>query len=118
MLTAQQVQQDLEKLRDIVIALKSPESDLATTTKVINGIELNVFAKVPDNLRGVYKLGLEAADKDFLVYEDERFTFAQSLHTAEAMSQVLLRRASKRVTGWLSARAITRNGVLPTWPSP
>ncbi|WP_237133551.1 class I adenylate-forming enzyme family protein [Pseudohongiella sp. O18] len=92
MLTAQQVQQDLEKLRDIVIALKSPESDLATTTKVINGIELNVFAKVPDNLRGVYKLGLEAADKDFLVYEDERFTFAQSLHTAEAMSQVLLRR--------------------------
>ncbi|MAO40515.1 MAG: long-chain fatty acid--CoA ligase [Pseudohongiella sp.] len=92
MLTAQQVQQDLEKLRDIVIALKSPESDLATTTKVINGIELNVFAKVPENLRGVYKLGLEAADKDFLVYEDERFTFAQSLHTAEAMSQVLLRR--------------------------
>jgi long-chain acyl-CoA synthetase len=92
MLTAQQIQQDLEKLRDIVIALRAPGSPLATTEIEINGIKQTVFANVPANLRGVYKLGLQAADRDFLVYEQERLSFAQTLTTAEAMSNVLLNR--------------------------
>lgn len=90
MLTALQIEQDLASLKDIVIKLRSPGSPLATTTSVINGVEQTVFANTPQNLRGVYQQGLQAADKDFLVYEDERFTFAQTLATAEAMAQVLL----------------------------
>lgn len=92
MLTAEQITQDLTALRDIVIQLKAPGSPLATEKAIVNGVEINVFANVPQNLRGVYKLGLQAADKDFLVYEDERYTFAETLETAEAMSQVLLSR--------------------------
>ena len=92
MLTAEQITQDLTALRDIVIQLKAPGSPLATKKAIVNGVEINVFANVPENLRGVYKLGLQAADKDFLVYEDERYTFAETLETAEAMAQVLLGR--------------------------
>lgn len=92
MLTAQQIEQDLNSLKDIVIKLRSPGSPLAVTTAVIDGIEQTVFANVPQNLRQVYQLGLQAKDKDFLIYEQERFTFGQSLATAEAMAQTLLNR--------------------------
>ena len=90
MLTAQQIEQDLIALKDIVIKLRSPGSPLAVTTKMINGIELPVFENVPKNLREVYLTGLQAADRDFLVYEQERYTFRQSLEIAEAMAQVLI----------------------------
>lgn len=92
MLTDEQIVEDLKNLRDIAIELKAPGSPLATTTAVINGVEIPVFANVPVNLREIYRLGLEAADKDFLVYEDERYTFRQALETAEAMAQVMLSR--------------------------
>ncbi len=92
MLTAEQIEQDLAKLKDIVIKLRAPGSPLAVTTAMVNGREQTVFANVPTNLRQVYQLGLQAADKDFLIYEDERYSFRQSLETAEAMSQVLLAR--------------------------
>ncbi|MBU2099205.1 MAG: acyl--CoA ligase [Gammaproteobacteria bacterium] len=92
MLTAQQIEQDLNSLKDIVIKLRSPGSPLAVTTTVIDGTEQTVFANVPQNLRQIYKLGLQAKDKDFLIYEQERFTFGQSLSTAEAMAQTLINR--------------------------
>lgn len=92
MLTDEQIVEDLKKLRDIVIELKAPGSPLATTTAVVNGVEIPVFANVQRNLREVYQLGLQAADKDFLVYEDERYTFRQAVETAEAMAQVMLNR--------------------------
>ncbi|MDO8910199.1 MAG: class I adenylate-forming enzyme family protein [Pseudohongiella sp.] len=92
MLTAQQIEQDLNSLKDIVIKLRSPGSPLAVTTTIIDGIEQTVFANTPKNLRQVYQLGLQAKDKDFLIYEQERFTFGQSLATAEAMAQTLLNR--------------------------
>ena len=92
MLTAQQIEQDLVALREIVIRLRSPGSPLAVTTKLINGIELPVFENVPKNLHEVYLTGLQAADRDFLVYEQERYTFRQSLELAESMAHVLIDR--------------------------
>jgi long-chain acyl-CoA synthetase len=92
MLTAQQIEQDLNSLKDIVIKLRSPGSALAVTTATIDGIEQTVFANTPKNLRQIYLLGLQAKDKDFLVYEQERFTFGESLAAAEAMAQALLNR--------------------------
>ncbi len=88
----QQVQQDLAKLRDIVIRHKAPGSPMEVTTAVIDGIELPVFAHVPDNLRELYKLGLQAADRDFLVYEDERYTFAETLDVADKLAHALINR--------------------------
>jgi long-chain acyl-CoA synthetase len=90
MLTAQQIEQDLSQLRDIVIKLRSPGSPLAVTQATVNGVEQVVFASIPKNLREVYQIGLQAADKDFLVYKHERYTFRQSLNIAERMAQVLV----------------------------
>lgn len=90
MLTAQQIEQDLAKLKDIVIKMRDPAGPLGVKTVVIDGIEQTVFANIPQNLRDIYRLGLDAADKDFLVYENERYTFAQTLTVAENIAQALI----------------------------
>lgn len=90
MMTPEQIQQDLEALKDIVINLRASGSALAVTTTVINGIEQSVFANIPVNLRGIYKLGLQAGDNEFLVYQEERFSFAETLDVAEKLAQALL----------------------------
>ena len=89
-LSAQQIQQDLLTLRDIAANLRAPGSILETEPKTINGVALDVFKNVASNLRGIYQLGLEEADQDFLVYEEERYTFAQALSAAEALSCALI----------------------------
>lgn len=89
-LSAQQIQQDLLTLRDIAANLRAPGSILETEPKTINGVELDIFKNVASNLRGIYQLGLEEADQDFLVYEEERYTFAQALAAAEALSCALI----------------------------
>lgn len=89
MMTPEQIQQDLEELKDIVIKLRASGSALAVTTTVINGIEQSVFANIPVNLRGIYKLGLRAGDNEFLVYQEERFSFAETLDVAEKLAQAL-----------------------------
>ncbi|MBC54713.1 MAG: long-chain fatty acid--CoA ligase [Gammaproteobacteria bacterium] len=90
MLTAQQIEQDLAKLKDIVITMRDPAEPLGVKTVTIDGIEQTVFANVPQNLRDIYRLGLSAAEKDFLVYENERYTFAQTLAIAENIAQALI----------------------------
>ena len=89
-LSAQQIQQDLLTLRDIAANLRKPGSILETEKQTVNGIEMDVFKNVATNLHGIYQLGLEAADQDFLVYADERYTFAEALKTAEAISCALI----------------------------
>lgn len=90
MLTAQQIEQDLAKLKDIVIKMRDPAGPLGVKTVTINGIDQTVFANIPQNLRDIYRLGLNATDKDFLVYENERYTFAQTLSIAENIAQALI----------------------------
>ena len=90
MLTAQQIEQDLSQLRDIVIKLKAPGSPLAVTKMTLDGVEQVVFERVPENLREVYRIGLQAADRDFLVYEQERLSFRQTFEIAERMALVLI----------------------------
>ncbi len=94
MLSSEEIERDLAKLRDIVIAHQGPGTPMETTTRTINGVEQKVFASVERNLREVYQRGLQAADRDFLVYQNERFTFRESLAVAEDMAQVLLQRYS------------------------
>lgn len=90
MLTDDEIRQDLEKLKGIVAAHKAPDAPLATHSEVINGIEYNVFSKIPSNLSKLYELGLAAADKTFLVYQDERFTFAETLAISRRIARVML----------------------------
>ena len=46
-----------------------------TRIETIRGVDFTVFANAPANLRDLYASGLNHADKDFYIYEDQRFTF-------------------------------------------
>ncbi len=87
--SAREVEADLARLKEIVADLKGPGSPLEAREAVIDGITMPVFAHVEDNLREVYKLGLQTPERDFLVYRDERHSFAQTLEQATAMAKVL-----------------------------
>jgi long-chain acyl-CoA synthetase len=60
------------------------------TTAEIRGQELRVWKHAPSTLRTVLDLSIGHADKDFLVYEDERWSFAEHYRTVGVMSQRLL----------------------------
>lgn len=88
-LSEQQISDDLTQLKTIAAAHKAPGAPLATETISIDGQELDVFANVPANLYELYQLGLEAADQTFLVYQEERLSFSESLDIALRMARVL-----------------------------
>lgn len=89
MLTDDEIRRDLARLKDIVAAHKAADAELATETVTIEGQQLDVFSKIPRNLGALYELGMAAADKPFLVYQDERFSFAATLRMAKSMARVL-----------------------------
>ncbi|MFT4887861.1 MAG: acyl-CoA synthetase (AMP-forming)/AMP-acid ligase II [Pseudohongiellaceae bacterium] len=90
MLTDEEILEDLEKLKNIVAAHKAPDAPLATHSEVIGGIEYEVFSKVPSNLNKLYELGLAAGEKAFLVYNDERLTFSETLALSRRLARTLL----------------------------
>lgn len=90
MLTDEQILQDLEKLKEIVAAHKAPDAPLAIHSELIDGIEYDVFSKVPSNLNKLYELGLAAGEKTFLVYQDERFTFAETIDLSRRLARTML----------------------------
>ncbi|MFT4672773.1 MAG: long-chain acyl-CoA synthetase, partial [Pseudohongiellaceae bacterium] len=90
MLTDEEILKDLEKLKDIVATHKAPDAPLATHSEVIGGIEYDVFSKVPSNLNKLYELGLAAGEKAFLVYQDERLTFSETLTLSRRLARTLL----------------------------
>jgi long-chain acyl-CoA synthetase len=66
--------------RDEAIAvLNSDESPYATTTATIDGVEFEVFTHAPNDMRSFFNFSnAHFADREFLVYEDERLTFGEA----------------------------------------
>ena len=88
-LSEQQISNDLSQLKSIAAAHMAPGKPLEVETVTIDGLDLSVFAHAPKNLGELYKLGLETGDQTFLVYQKERFSFAESLDLALRMARVL-----------------------------
>ena len=44
----------------------------------VRGVPIKVFTGAPPNMRVLWELAAGHADKDYIVYEDERYTYAQS----------------------------------------
>ena len=53
-----------------------------TRVERIRGVDFTVFVNAPENLRALYASGLDHADKDFYVYQDERYTYQQMWNLA------------------------------------
>ncbi len=57
--------------------LEAPGSPFAVTTEVVRGAPMKVFAAAPPHMRVLWEMAAAHGDKDYLVYEDERFTYAE-----------------------------------------
>ncbi len=92
MLTDEQIAADLASLKDIVARHKAPDAELAVHEDTVLGLKMNVFSKIPSNLGQLYERALNTPDRDFLVYLEERYTFAESLDMAKRFARVLIER--------------------------
>ena len=77
--------------------LTSKGGPFEVTTVEVRGIPLKAYANAPANLRVLWEASAAFADKDYIVYEDERYTYA------EIHSQV------RRLAAYLVAHGVTRN---------
>ena len=63
-------------------AATAPGQPYEVINQLIDGVEFRVFKNAPVNLRALYANGLDFAQRDFFVYEDERDTYAQAWQKA------------------------------------
>lgn len=89
-LSDDQIRQDLEKLKEISTAHKAPGTPLETRTEIIDGIETSVFSHIPSNLGELYALAMQNPDLPLLVYQQERYSFAESLRLARQLARMLI----------------------------
>ena len=75
-----------------VRAATAPGEPFETTVRRVNGIDYTTFVRGPEHLRDLYAEGLAYADRDFLVYEQERYTFQDSWNLAAKCANRLLGR--------------------------
>ncbi len=58
----------------------------------VHGVPTKVFRQAPPSLREVFATARERSDATFLVYEDERWTFAEVMEHVDAMGALLVER--------------------------
>ena len=63
------------ELAAAVRQITAPGQPYETRVERIRGVDFTVFANAPENLRSLYASGLEHADKDFYVYQKERYSY-------------------------------------------
>jgi long-chain acyl-CoA synthetase len=57
--------------------LLAPGSPFATTTIDVRGVPIKTFANMPPNMRAIWESTAGHGDNEYIVYEDERYTFAE-----------------------------------------
>ncbi|HEX7459576.1 MAG TPA: AMP-binding protein, partial [Acidimicrobiales bacterium] len=81
---------------EVTAALTAPGGPFEMTEVSIRGIPTRTWTTAPASLRAVFELSALHGDKDFLVYEDERVTFAQNFRTVAALGHQLVDRFGVR----------------------
>lgn len=70
--------------------ITGPGSPFAVTTEVVRGVTLKSFAAAPPNMRSMWEMSAAHGDKDYLVYEDERFTYNEVHAMVRKLAQHLV----------------------------
>ena len=76
-------------IKAAIDAVTAPGEPYETTTQRVNGVDFPVFVNAPENLRELYRQGLEHGDTDFYVYADERYSFRDAWQHAAACANAL-----------------------------
>ena len=75
---------------DAVAAVTAPGERFETGTVDIDGIATTVFVNGPSSLRAVFDTARARGDETFLVYEDERWSFAEVMRQVDALGALLV----------------------------
>jgi long-chain acyl-CoA synthetase len=86
---------------EAVAAVTGPGARFETAEAEIGGVRQRVYKNAPASLRALFEAARAHGDETFLVYEDERLSFAP--HSSAATT-------SHRATGWRSRCATTPSG--------
>ena len=81
---------DMTALQAAVRAVTAPGEPFETTVGRVNGVDYTIFVNAPEHLRALYAEGLAYADRDFLVYQRERYSFQESWDLAAKCANRLL----------------------------
>ena len=57
--------------------LTAPGAPFATTTIEVRGVPILSYANMPNDMRVLWEMTAGHGDKDYIVYEDERYTYAE-----------------------------------------
>jgi long-chain acyl-CoA synthetase len=79
-------------LAEATASLTAPGQGFEMETLTIRGIPTRTWKSAPATLRSVLQLSALHGDKDFLVYEDERISFAEHFHIAAGLAHTLIDR--------------------------
>lgn len=90
--------------------LDAPGSMFATTTAEVRGVQMKVFAAAPPSMRMLWELSAGYADNEYLVYEDERYTYGEIHRQVRVLAQYL---QSQGVTRGSRVAVSMRN--YPEW---
>lgn len=70
--------------------LTAPGQPFEITTITVRGAPMRTFVQAPPDVRAVWLSTLQFADRDYLVYEDERITYAEAHRRVASIANWLL----------------------------
>ena len=85
----------IEEFQQAWDELTAPGAQFATTTIDVRGVPIKVFESALPSMRTVWELARGYGDRDYVVYEDERYTFAEADAIIRALAAAPRRRARR-----------------------
>ena len=71
-------------------ALTAPGADFEVTTTKVRGVDIKTYANALTNLRDAWVSTAAYAEREYIVYEDERFTYAQAHEHVNSLGNWLI----------------------------
>ena len=68
-----------QEYKDTWAELIAPGADFEIAVQEVRGVPIRTYANAAQNLRDLWLSTQAFADRDYLVYEDERITYAQRM---------------------------------------
>ena len=86
----------LEKFDQAVAGLTGAGQPFALETVAIDGVQYQAYASAPANLGEYFRVMLQHGDKEFAVYREERYRYAEAYDLSAALAQALIERYGLR----------------------
>jgi acyl-CoA synthetase (AMP-forming)/AMP-acid ligase II len=83
---------DIDTVRAATARVTASGQPYELTDAVIGDVRLRVFRHAPAHLRALYESSLEHANKDFYIYESERYSFGETWRRAACVANALTAR--------------------------